>query len=30
MAVSIEQALIEIWRQGLVENADVVELGPWR
>jgi hypothetical protein len=27
MAISFEQTLIEIWRQVLVENADVVELG---
>jgi hypothetical protein len=26
MAVSFEQALIEVWRQVLVENADVIEL----
>jgi hypothetical protein len=30
MAVSLEQALIEVWRQVLVENADVVELGTER
>jgi hypothetical protein len=30
MAVSFEQALIEVWRQVLVENADVVELGAER
>ena len=27
MQFSSEQALIEVWRQVLVENADVVELG---
>ncbi len=27
MTISFEQALIEVWRQVLVENADVVELG---
>ncbi|MGA7795125.1 MAG: hypothetical protein WCA19_18965 [Candidatus Acidiferrales bacterium] len=27
MAVSFEQALIEVWRQALVENADAVVLG---
>src|ERR1700719_1434753 len=27
MALSFEQALIEVWRQSLVENATVVELG---
>ena len=27
MALSFEQALIEIWRQTLVQNADVVKLG---
>jgi hypothetical protein len=26
MAISFEQALIDVWRQILVENADVVEL----
>ena len=26
MAISFEQALIDVWRQVLVENADVVEL----
>lgn len=30
MAISFEQALIEVWRQVLVENADVVELGTER
>ena len=28
--LSFEQALIEVWRQALVENADVVELGAER
>ena len=27
MPLSLKQALLEIWRQALVENADVVELG---
>jgi hypothetical protein len=27
MALSFEQALIDVWRQALVENADVVVLG---
>ena len=27
MAISFEQALIEVWRQALVENAKVVVLG---
>ena len=27
MKLSLEEALTEVWRQGLVENADVVELG---
>jgi hypothetical protein len=26
--LSFEQALIGVWRQALVQNADVVELGP--
>jgi hypothetical protein len=30
MASSFEQALIEVWRQVLVENADIVELGTER
>jgi hypothetical protein len=30
MNSSFEQALIEVWRQTLVENADVVELGAKR
>ena len=30
MAISFEQALIDVWRQVLVENADVVELGTER
>jgi len=30
MGLSFEQALIEVWRQALVENAKVVELGPER
>ena len=30
MAISFEQALIDVWRQALVENADVVELGTER
>ena len=30
MELSFEQALIEVWRQTLVENADVVELGAER
>src|ERR1019366_6343029 len=30
MAISFEQALIAVWRQDLVENADVVELGTER
>jgi hypothetical protein len=30
MDLSFEQALIEVWRQVLVENADVVELGTER
>ena len=30
MAISFEQALAEVWRQVLVENADVVELGTER
>jgi hypothetical protein len=30
MAISLEQALIEVWRQVLVENADAVELGAER
>jgi hypothetical protein len=28
--LSLEQTLIEVWRQTLVENADVVELGTER
>jgi hypothetical protein len=27
MNPSFEQTLVEVWRQALVENADVVELG---
>jgi hypothetical protein len=27
MELSFEQAFIEVWRQALVENAKVVELG---
>jgi hypothetical protein len=30
MTSSIEQALIEVWRQALVENARTVELGSER
>jgi hypothetical protein len=30
MKVSIEQTLIEVWRQALVENAKTVELGTER
>lgn len=30
MALSFEQALIEVWRQALVENAKTVELGKER
>ena len=30
MKLSFEQALIEVWRQTLVENAKVVELGTER
>ena len=30
MALSFEQALIEVWRQALVENAKVVVLGTER
>src|ERR1039458_7848793 len=30
MDLSFEQALTEVWRQALVENADVVELGTER
>ena len=30
MKSSFEQALIEVWRQALVENAKVVELGTQR
>jgi hypothetical protein len=30
MDLSFEQALIEVWRQALGENADVVELGTLR
>jgi hypothetical protein len=30
MAISFEQPLIDVWRQVLVENADVVELGAER
>jgi hypothetical protein len=30
MILSLEQALIEVWRQALVENAKVVELGTER
>ena len=28
MGVSFEEALIDVWRQVLVENAKIVELGP--
>jgi hypothetical protein len=30
MTVAFEQALIDVWRQVLVENAEVVELGTER
>lgn len=30
MELSFEQTLIDVWRQVLVENAKVVELGPER
>ena len=30
MAVSFEKTLVEVWRQVLVENAEVVELGAKR
>jgi hypothetical protein len=30
MAVSLEQALIDVWRQVLIENADMVKLGAAR
>ena len=30
MALSFEQAVIEVWRQALVENAKTVELGSAR
>lgn len=30
MDLSFEQALIEVWRQALVENAKIVELGSER
>jgi hypothetical protein len=30
MAISFEQALIDVWRQVLVENADEVELSAER
>jgi precorrin-3B methylase len=30
MAISFEQAITEVWRQALVENADVVVLGEER
>jgi len=30
MAISFEQALIDVWRQVLVENTDVVELSTMR
>jgi hypothetical protein len=30
MSLSFEQTLIEVWRQALVENAKVVELGKER
>jgi hypothetical protein len=30
MSPSFEQTLVEVWRQSLVENADVVELGTER
>ena len=30
MRLSFEQALVEVWRQALVENAKVVELGKER
>jgi hypothetical protein len=30
MTLSFEQALVEVWRQTLVENAKIVELGSGR
>jgi hypothetical protein len=30
MAIAFEQSLVDVWRQVLVENADVVELGTER
>jgi hypothetical protein len=30
MAISFEQAVIDVWRQALVENAEVVVLGTER
>lgn len=30
MAISFEQVLVEVWRQVLVENGDMVELGAER
>jgi hypothetical protein len=30
MTLSLEQTLIEVWRQALVENAKAVELGSER
>jgi len=30
MAISFEETLIDVWRQVLVENADVVKLGKKR
>lgn len=30
MELSFEQALVDVWRQALVENATVVELGAQR
>ena len=30
MSLSFQETLIDVWRQVLVENAEVVELGPGR
>jgi hypothetical protein len=30
MKFSFEQTLVEVWRQALIENADIVELGKQR
>ena len=30
MAIAFEQSLVDVWRQVLVENADVMELGTER